>query len=35
VASGNPRTLRDESIIPFVHNFFARSTPGLAAKGGG
>jgi len=35
VASGNPRTLRDESTIPFVHNFFARSTPGLAAKGGG
>ena len=28
VASGDPRRLRDESTIPFVHNFFARSSPG-------
>jgi phospholipid/cholesterol/gamma-HCH transport system ATP-binding protein len=34
VASGNPCTLRDESTIPFVHNFFARSTPGLSATEG-
>jgi len=27
VASGDPRRLRDESTIPFVHNFFARSSP--------
>jgi len=28
VASGNPHRLRDESTIPFVHHFFARSSPG-------
>jgi phospholipid/cholesterol/gamma-HCH transport system ATP-binding protein len=27
VASGDPRRLRDESTIPFVHHFFARSSP--------
>ena len=28
VAQGDPRQLRDESKIPFVHNFFTRSSPG-------
>jgi phospholipid/cholesterol/gamma-HCH transport system ATP-binding protein len=27
VARGDPRRLRDESTIPFVHNFFTRSSP--------
>jgi phospholipid/cholesterol/gamma-HCH transport system ATP-binding protein len=27
VAEGDPRTLRDESKIPFVHNLFTRSAP--------
>jgi phospholipid/cholesterol/gamma-HCH transport system ATP-binding protein len=27
VADGDPRKLRDESRIPFVHNFFTRSAP--------
>jgi phospholipid/cholesterol/gamma-HCH transport system ATP-binding protein len=31
VASGNPHRLRDESTIPFVHNFFARSSPDISA----
>jgi len=28
VAHGDPRQLRDDSKIPFVHNFFTRSSPG-------
>jgi phospholipid/cholesterol/gamma-HCH transport system ATP-binding protein len=32
VARGDPRTLRDESAIPFVHGFFTRSAP---AQSGG
>jgi phospholipid/cholesterol/gamma-HCH transport system ATP-binding protein len=35
VARGDPRKLRDESEIPFVHNFFTRSSPGVAASLGG
>jgi phospholipid/cholesterol/gamma-HCH transport system ATP-binding protein len=35
VAEGEPRKLRDESNIPFVHNFFTRSAPGASAHGGG
>jgi len=35
VAEGDPRKLRDESEIPFVHNFFTRSAPGLRAHEGG
>lgn len=35
VAEGDPRTLRDESKIPFVHNFFTRSAPGVSAHQGG
>ena len=31
VASGDPRRLRDESGIPFVHDFFTRSSPGASA----
>jgi phospholipid/cholesterol/gamma-HCH transport system ATP-binding protein len=31
VARGHPQTLRDESTIPFVHNFFTRSSPGVPA----
>jgi phospholipid/cholesterol/gamma-HCH transport system ATP-binding protein len=27
VAQGAPTKLRDESEIPFVHNFFTRSSP--------
>jgi phospholipid/cholesterol/gamma-HCH transport system ATP-binding protein len=34
VAQGDPRRLRDESPIPFVHNFFTRS-PGTSANPGG
>ncbi|HEX2339019.1 MAG TPA: ATP-binding cassette domain-containing protein [Vicinamibacterales bacterium] len=32
VAQGDPRTLRDESTIPFVHNFFTRSSPDLSRE---
>ena len=32
VAQGNPRKLRDESVIPFVHNFFTRSSPSVSAS---
>jgi len=35
VARGNPRELRDASEIPFVHNFFTRSSPGASANEGG
>lgn len=35
VAEGDPRKLRDESNIPFVHNFFTRSAPGASADQGG
>ena len=31
VARGDPRTLRDESAIPFVHGFFTRTS--LASSG--
>ena len=34
-AEGDPRKLRDESKIPFVHNFFTRSVPGASAHEGG
>ena len=32
VARGNPHQLRDESEIPFVHNFFTRSSPSVPAS---
>ena len=35
VARGDPRTLRDSSDIPFVHDFFTRSSPAEAASHGG
>jgi len=35
VARGDPRKLRDESEIPFVHAFFTRSSSGVAANPGG
>lgn len=35
VAEGDPRKLRDESKIPFVHNFFTRSAPAASAHPGG
>ena len=35
VAEGDPRKLRDESKISFVHNFFTRSAPGVPADRGG
>ena len=35
VARGDPRKLRDESEIPFVHNFFKRSSPGGSVSQGG
>jgi phospholipid/cholesterol/gamma-HCH transport system ATP-binding protein len=35
MARGDPRKLRDESNIPFVHNFFTRSASGLSAYPGG
>jgi len=35
VARGDPRKLRDESGIPFVHNFFTRSSPAVSACQGG
>ena len=34
VARGDPRRLRDESVIPFVHNFFTRSSPSASAARG-
>jgi phospholipid/cholesterol/gamma-HCH transport system ATP-binding protein len=35
VARGDPRKLRDESEIPFVHAFFTRSSYGVSANPGG
>jgi phospholipid/cholesterol/gamma-HCH transport system ATP-binding protein len=35
VAQGDPRKLRDESKLPFVHDFFTRSAPGISARQGG
>lgn len=35
VARGDPRKLRDASEIPFVHNFFTRSSPSVSATQGG
>ena len=35
VAQGDPRKLRDESEIPFVHSFLTRSSPGVSANQGG
>jgi phospholipid/cholesterol/gamma-HCH transport system ATP-binding protein len=32
VAEGDPQRLRDESKIPFVHNFFTRSSPSVPAS---
>jgi phospholipid/cholesterol/gamma-HCH transport system ATP-binding protein len=32
VARGDPNDLRDTSDIPFVHNFFTRSSPGRARE---
>ena len=34
VARGDPRTLRDQSSIPFVHGFFTRSSPAPTASHG-
>jgi phospholipid/cholesterol/gamma-HCH transport system ATP-binding protein len=34
VARGDPRRLRDESNIPFVHDFFTRSSPSVSASQG-
>jgi phospholipid/cholesterol/gamma-HCH transport system ATP-binding protein len=34
VAQGDPHKLRDESTIPFVHNFFTRSSPDVSANQG-
>jgi len=34
VARGDPRALRDTSEIPFVHNFFARSSPEASVNQG-
>jgi phospholipid/cholesterol/gamma-HCH transport system ATP-binding protein len=34
VAHGDPRALREESEIPFVRNFFTRSSPGASASQG-
>lgn len=34
-ARGDPRKLRDESEIPFVRNFFTRSSPSMPANQGG
>ena len=31
VAQGDPRRLRDESEIPFVRNFFTRTSPGVSS----
>jgi phospholipid/cholesterol/gamma-HCH transport system ATP-binding protein len=35
VARGDPRKLREESEIPFVHNFFTRSSPDVSVTQGG
>ena len=35
IARGDPRTLRDSSDIPFVRDFFTRSSPDTAASHGG
>jgi phospholipid/cholesterol/gamma-HCH transport system ATP-binding protein len=35
VAEGDPRKLRDESKVPFVHNFFTRSASGVFTHQGG
>ena len=35
VAQGDPRKLRDQSKLPFVHDFFTRSAPGMSAHQGG
>ena len=35
VAQGKPSELRDASEIPFVHNFFTRSSPAGSTKSGG
>ena len=35
VARGDPRALRDSSDIPFVHDFFTRSSPGGTTRQGG
>ena len=35
VAQGDPRRLRNESVIPFVHGFFTRSSVGPTASSGG
>jgi phospholipid/cholesterol/gamma-HCH transport system ATP-binding protein len=32
VAKGEPRKLRDESEVAFVHDFFTRSVPGMSAR---
>jgi len=34
VATGPPARLREETTIPFVHNFFTRSSPSAPATGG-
>jgi len=34
IARGDPRRLRDESTIPFVHNFFTRSSPNASQPSG-
>jgi phospholipid/cholesterol/gamma-HCH transport system ATP-binding protein len=34
VAHGDPRKLRDESEIPFVRNFFTRTSPGVSSTSG-
>ena len=34
IARGDPRTLRDSSDIPFVHDFFTRSSPETVASHG-
>jgi len=34
VARGDPRTLRDQSTIPFVHSFFTRSSPAHSKRQG-
>jgi phospholipid/cholesterol/gamma-HCH transport system ATP-binding protein len=35
VAEGDPRKLRDESKVAFVHNFFTRSVPEISTHNGG
>jgi phospholipid/cholesterol/gamma-HCH transport system ATP-binding protein len=35
VAQGDPRKLRDESRLPFIHDFFTRSAPGMSVHQGG